>query len=107
MGNLLLATIFLKMYLGVVIIFTVAFTIYLILKKDINSDIKEVWFCGFKCVGYSLLGLLIYRHYIKLDSIPVLDFFTFTLAIFEGGHSFLNSFGIAIAAGFKVLLKID
>lgn len=73
--------------------------------KDENisnaTNSKEFLFCIFKAVVYLLLARYIYRYYIKKSEIPIIDFFTFTLGIFEGLHNLLNSLG----SWFVVIVK--
>ncbi|WP_088225595.1 hypothetical protein [Desulfosporosinus sp. FKB] len=90
----------LKTFAEIAVLFTIIFTIYLIF-KDFELDIKEWWFCAFKSIVYILLAVYIFKYYIKLDRIPVIDFFTFILATFEGSHNFVNSIGSLIAGLIK------
>jgi len=106
MGNFLLPVSILKGYSHVVIFLTIFFTLYPVFRKDFKVDFKEWWFGALKSVGYILLAVFIYSYYIKLDKIPVLDFFTFILAAFEGGHNFVNSIGLVVAGSLKWIFKL-
>lgn len=103
MGNLSLPVSILKGYSDVVIFLTFSLTLYSVFRKEFELDIKEWLFCAFKGGGYLSLAFLIHRYYVKLDTIPVLDFFTFILAAFEGGHNLVNSIGLLIAGVLKLI----
>lgn len=102
----LLPIILVKGYFSVAISLTLIFSIFSVSNEDFKINVKELTFCSVKCIGYLLLAIFIYIYYLKADKIPALDFFAFILATFEGGHNFVNSFGLIISAGLKLLIQL-
>ncbi|AGK96412.1 nicotinamide mononucleotide transporter [Clostridium pasteurianum] len=98
MSQLMLNTRLLSIEKLLAIVFALTGLVFMFLRdKEENvsnaTNSKEFLFCIFKAVVYLLLAQYIYRYYIKKSDIPIIDFFTFTLGIFEGLHNLLNSLG--------------
>lgn len=79
--------------------------IYSYFREDEESNIASKIFGLLRFVGYGLLALFIYIKTANVDKVDILVYFTYVLAVFEGGHNFAEFGSGFIVSIIKLIFK--
>ncbi|WP_411955156.1 hypothetical protein ACKXGF_05175 [Alkalibacillus sp. S2W] len=79
------------------VILSIIYRIFWVKTLD-ELSLDEQVMCTLKIAGYGLLGYFIYCNANCMESINVLHYFTFLLAVFETAHNIMLSWSIYIGA---------